>query len=60
MASETPSPNNGTSSNKEGDLRGFDDGEHRTKGKRVSHEHGLRGKPEHGLKTTRQGRVSAV
>uniref|UniRef100_A0A9I9DTT4 Uncharacterized protein n=1 Tax=Cucumis melo TaxID=3656 RepID=A0A9I9DTT4_CUCME len=30
------------------------------KGKRVSHEHGLRGKPEHGLKTIRQGKVSIV
>uniref|UniRef100_A0A9I9EF99 Uncharacterized protein n=1 Tax=Cucumis melo TaxID=3656 RepID=A0A9I9EF99_CUCME len=30
------------------------------KGKRVSHEHELRGKPKHGLKTIRQGRVSAV
>uniref|UniRef100_A0A9I9E6J3 Uncharacterized protein n=1 Tax=Cucumis melo TaxID=3656 RepID=A0A9I9E6J3_CUCME len=31
MASETPSRKNGTSSGKEGDLRGFDEGEHRTK-----------------------------
>ncbi|KAA0047776.1 hypothetical protein E6C27_scaffold133G00090 [Cucumis melo var. makuwa] len=60
MASETPSRNNGTSSAKEGDLRRFDEGEHRTKGKRVSHEHGLRGKPEHRLKTIRHGRVSIV
>ncbi|TYK26895.1 hypothetical protein E5676_scaffold7319G00130 [Cucumis melo var. makuwa] len=60
MASETPSCNNGTSSDKEGDLRGFDEGENRTKEKRVSHEQGLRGKPEHGLKTIRQGRVSTV
>uniref|UniRef100_A0A9I9D8X7 Uncharacterized protein n=1 Tax=Cucumis melo TaxID=3656 RepID=A0A9I9D8X7_CUCME len=49
MASETPSRNNGTLSGKEGDLRGFDEGEHRTKRKRVSHEHGLRGKPEQQL-----------
>ncbi|TYK28137.1 hypothetical protein E5676_scaffold289G00480 [Cucumis melo var. makuwa] len=60
MASETPSRNNGTSSSKEGDLRGLDEREHRTKGKRVLHEHELRGKPENGLKTIRQGRVSAV
>ncbi|TYK28155.1 hypothetical protein E5676_scaffold289G00690 [Cucumis melo var. makuwa] len=52
MASETPSRNNGTSSGKEGDLRGFDEGEHTMKGKRVEHEHEL--------KTIRQGRVSAV
>uniref|UniRef100_A0A9I9D8X0 Uncharacterized protein n=1 Tax=Cucumis melo TaxID=3656 RepID=A0A9I9D8X0_CUCME len=45
MASETPSRNNGTSSSKEGDLKGFDEGEHKMKGKRVS--------PEHGLKTIR-------
>nr|ADN34191.1 hypothetical protein [Cucumis melo subsp. melo] len=60
MTSETPSRNNETSSGKKGDLRGFDEGEHRTKGKRVLYEHGLRGKPENGLKTIRQGRVSAV
>ncbi|KAA0048342.1 hypothetical protein E5676_scaffold612G00200 [Cucumis melo var. makuwa] len=60
MASETPNCNNGTSSCKEGDLKGFDEREHKTKEKRVSHEHRLREKPEHRLKTIRQGRVSTV
>nr|ADN33713.1 hypothetical protein [Cucumis melo subsp. melo] len=60
MTSETLSRNNGASSGKEGDLRGFDEEEHKMKEKRVSHEHGLRGKPEHGLKTIRQGRVLTV
>uniref|UniRef100_A0A9I9E7L1 Uncharacterized protein n=1 Tax=Cucumis melo TaxID=3656 RepID=A0A9I9E7L1_CUCME len=46
-------PKEGEHTTKERDLRGFDKGEHRTKGKRVSHEHGLRGKAKHGLKTIR-------